>query len=108
MKEVHREVEKNLGKLDRPIWEKIEEECFTKQGIERPYYHGGKYNGKASITLLTYAQKVLDDVKNFILTKVPEATRCPDHEVIRQINLSVNFFTVFDSIFSNSQTPVGF
>ncbi len=61
MKELRREVEKNLGKLDRPIWEQIEEECFTKQGIERPYYHGGKYNGKASIKLLSYAQNAVFD-----------------------------------------------
>ncbi len=50
----------------------------------------------------------MDEVKSFILMKVPEATRCPDHEVIRQINSSFAFFTVFDSILSNSWTPVGF
>ncbi len=42
MNDARREVEKNLCKVNRPIWEQIEEECFVKLGIERPYYHGGK------------------------------------------------------------------
>jgi hypothetical protein len=107
MNDARREVEKDLGKISRPIWEQIEEGCFVKLGIERPYYHGGKYNGKATIKLLSDAQKVIDAVKDFILTKVPEATRCSDDEVIKQMNVFVDFFTVFDSIFSNSRTPVG-
>lgn len=48
MKEARRVVETTLGKLDRPTWEQIEEECFTKQGIEWPYY-------QASIKLLSNA-----------------------------------------------------
>jgi hypothetical protein len=107
MTDARREVEKNLGKVNRPVWEQIEEECFVKLGIERPYYHGGKYNGKASIKLLSDAQNVLGAVKHFLLTKVPEATRCSDEEVIKQIDLYVDFFTVFDSIFSNSRIAVG-
>ena len=92
MKEARREVETTLGKLDRPTWEQIEEECFTKQGIEWPYF-------QASIKLLSNAQKILDRVKNFILMKVPEATRCPDHEVIKQINSSIDFLLFLTAFF---------
>ncbi len=57
--------------------------------------------------MLSDAQKVLGAVKHFLLTKVPEATRCLDEEVIKQIDLYVDFFTVFDSVFSNSRIAVG-
>jgi hypothetical protein len=107
MSNARREVEKRLGKVSRPIWEQIEETCFVNLGIERPYYHGGKYNGKATLKLLNDAQTVLGAVKEFLLTKVPEETQCSNEEVIKQFDIYIDFFTVFDTIFSNSRTPVG-
>jgi hypothetical protein len=107
MSDKKRDVEKNLGKVARPIWEQIEEDCFVKFGIERPYYHGGKYNGKATIKLLNDAPAILGAVKDFLLTKVPQEARCSNEEVAKQLNTYVDFFTVFDTVFSNSRTAVG-
>ena len=107
MNDAKRGVEKTLGKVDRPIWERIEEGCFVTLGIDRPYYHGGKYNGKATIKLLSDAQKVLTAVQDFLLTEVPENARCSNDEIIRQISIYVDVFTVFDSVFSNSHSAVG-
>ena len=76
-------------------------------GIECPYYHGGKYNGKAIIKLLIDAQNILSAVQDFLLTKVPENTWCSNEEVIKQMGVYADFFTVFDSVFSNLHTAVG-
>jgi hypothetical protein len=40
MNDARREVEKKIGKVNRPIWGQIEEECFVKIGIDQPYYYG--------------------------------------------------------------------
>ena len=42
MEKRKKELEANIGKLSRPIWAQIEEKCFVKFGIDRPYYHEGK------------------------------------------------------------------
>jgi len=39
------------------------EKCFVKFGIDHPYYHGGKCNGKAMVKLLTKADEVMEAVK---------------------------------------------
>jgi hypothetical protein len=57
----------------------------------------------ASIKLLSDAQKVFEAVKHFLLTKVPEATRCSDDELIKQMIVYVDYFTAFYSIDSNSR-----
>jgi hypothetical protein len=57
--------------------------------------------------LLSDAQKVLTAVQDFLLTEVPENARCSNDEIIRQISIYVDVFTVFDSVFSNSRSAVG-
>ena len=68
----------------------------------------GKYNGKATLKLLSCAKTVLEAVQSCILANVPEESRCSNDEIIKQISVYTDFFTVFDSIFSNSRTTVGF
>ncbi len=57
--------------------------------------------------MLSDEQKVLDAVKHFLLTTVPEAMRCSDDEVIKHMVFYVDFFTIFDGVFSNSHIAVG-
>ncbi len=54
LKNIHKEMEKQkmeerIGKLNRPIWNRIEQECYVNFRIEYPYYYGGKCNGKAML-----------------------------------------------------------
>jgi hypothetical protein len=65
MEKEKRKVEENIGKLSRPIWAQIKEKCFVKFGIDHPYYHGGKCNGKAMVKLLTKADEVMEAVKTY-------------------------------------------
>jgi hypothetical protein len=67
MEKEKRKVEENIGKLSRPIWAQIKEKCFVKFGIDHPYYHGGKCNGKAMVKLLTKADEVMEAVKTYLL-----------------------------------------
>lgn len=100
-------MEESLGKVSRPIWAQIEEKCFVKLGIERPYYHGGKYNTEAMVRFLNSGDKVMEEVKNLILHNIPSDTRCPDSEVVSATEMYADILIVFDSVFSPAQTPVG-
>jgi len=47
-------LKKTLGKNTRQVTNEIES-ILSKNYIERPYYHGGKYNGKAMVCLMDYS-----------------------------------------------------
>jgi len=43
------------------------EEIFQKYHITKPYYHGGKYNGKAMCTFMTSSSQIMDEIHNMIV-----------------------------------------
>jgi hypothetical protein len=47
-------LKKTLGKNTRQVTNEIES-ILSKNYIERPYYHGGKYNGKSMVCLMDYS-----------------------------------------------------
>ena len=100
-------MEERIERLSRPIWERIEQECFVKFGIEHPYYHRGKYNGKAMLKFYNLADKAMNKVKTFLIENIPVNNRCRDSEVISVTTAFTNLFLVFDTIFSLAWTPVG-
>jgi hypothetical protein len=106
-KKEKRKLVERIGKLSQPIWAQIEEKCFLKFCIDRPIYHGGKYNGKALVKLFNKADEVMEAVKNYLLTNITENRRCSNTEVDEVASMFSNVFLVFDSVFSLAQTPVG-
>jgi hypothetical protein len=58
------------------------ESILSKNHIEKPYYHGGKYNGKAMVHMMDYkhSSKVMDEIAAFILS-IPQVDKCPNEEV---------------------------
>jgi hypothetical protein len=77
------------------------ESFLSKHHIEKPYYRGGKYNGKAMVHLMDYkdSSNVLDEIRAFILS-IPQVDRCPNEEVKEWIHKFKNILRVFDEIFS--------
>jgi len=57
------------------------ERVFTRHCISKPYYHGGKYNGKAMNKFMTASQKIMDDMSTMLL-QLPAENRCDDAEVV--------------------------
>jgi len=50
-KDEEEKYKKNLGKVQHAVVSKVES-ILSRNHIEKPYYHGGKYNGKAMVRLM--------------------------------------------------------
>jgi outer membrane murein-binding lipoprotein Lpp len=62
------EVKKALGKqsTSETLIRKLEK-VFERHCISKPYYHGGKYNGKSMVNFMTNSGRIMDDVKEALL-----------------------------------------
>jgi len=80
-KDEEEKYKKTLGKVQLNVVPKIES-ILSKYHIEKTYYHGGKYNGKAMVHLMEYkhTSKVMDELRAFILA-IPQVDRCTNEEV---------------------------
>jgi len=80
-KDEEEKYQKSLGKVQRNVVPKVES-ILSKNHIEKPYYHGGKYNGKAMVHMMDYkhSSKVMDEIAAFILS-IPQVDKCPNEEV---------------------------
>ena len=93
--------------MQRNVVPKVES-ILSKNHIENPYYHGGKYNGKAMVRLMDYklSSKVLDEIAAFILS-IPQVDRCPNEEVEEWVAKFKKILNVFDGIFSIARMSNG-
>jgi len=57
----------------------------VKFGTDCPYYHGGKYHGKAMVRPLNKVDEVMEAVKNHVFDNVAVNTRCPDLEDVNVV-----------------------
>jgi hypothetical protein len=98
---------KRLGKAQQNVVAKIES-ILAKNHIEKPYYHGGKYNGKAMVRLMDYkhSSNVMDEIAAFILS-IPLVDRCPNEEVQEWVEKFKKILSVFDGIFSIARMSCG-
>jgi hypothetical protein len=98
---------KQLGKVQQNVVSEIES-ILSKNHIEKPYYHGGKYNGKAMVRLMDYkhASKVLDNICSYLLS-IPQVDRCPNTEVDEWIAKFKKNLSVFDGVFSIARMKCG-
>jgi hypothetical protein len=55
------------------------EKVFASHCIEKPSYHGSKYNGKAMNKCMTSSQEIVDDILVMLL-EIPVESRCDDNE----------------------------
>lgn len=97
--------EKNGKNTQREVLHLVER-VFTRHCISKPYYHGGKYNGKAMNKFMTASQKIMDDMSTMLL-QLPAENRCDDAEVVEVTRKFKSVLHVFDFIFSKARTPSG-
>ena len=82
------------------------ERVFARHCISKPFYHEGKYNGKAMNKFMTNSQKIMNDLSSSLLL-LPAANRCGDDEVVEVTSKFKSVLQVFDFIFSKARTPSG-
>jgi hypothetical protein len=101
-------LKKSLGKTTRQITNEIES-ILSKNYIERPYYHGGKYNGKAMVRLMDYSHscKIMDQILEHLLTSIPDLDASRRGEINEWIPKFKKILSVFDGAFSISRMPSG-
>jgi len=105
LKERENTVKDASGGYYKDIIGKVEE-IFQKYHITKPYYHGGKYNGKAMCTFMTASSKIMEDIKNMIIS-LPQEDRCNDDKVLQYTQRFHNCLQVFDFVFSKARQPSG-
>jgi len=54
-------LKKNLGRRQNSVVAMVEK-VFVAHSIAKPYYHGGKYNGKAMNTFMTKSENVMESL----------------------------------------------
>jgi len=100
-KNIERKQKQELGKNDRAVLQSVER-VLRAHSIEKPYYHGGLYNGKAMNRLMTCSQTLMHDIQNVLLDAPVHDTRCSDDEIISWTEKFANILKVFDEVFSIS------
>jgi len=106
-KDEEEKYKKNLGKVQHAVVSKVES-ILSRNHIEKPYYHGGKYNGKVMVRLMDYkhSSRVMDEIAAFILS-IPQNDRCPNVEVEEWVDKFKKILSVFDGIFSTARMSCG-
>jgi hypothetical protein len=59
-------VRKKPGREQGTVIHKVEHVLKTHH-IAKPYYHGGKYHGKAMVHLMDKSQIIMEDIKNILV-----------------------------------------
>jgi hypothetical protein len=75
-KESEKEYKEQIGRPRREVLLKIEKILCRNRIIEKPYYHGGLYNGKAMNKLMTSSQNIMEEIKAMLM-EIPMVDRCP-------------------------------
>jgi hypothetical protein len=91
------------------------EQVLKTHHIAKPYYHGGKYHGKAMVHLMDKSQIIMQDIKNVLLQEnegyrgnaLNQTQLCSQQEIIQWCDKFKDLLKVFDSIFSQARTFSG-
>ena len=90
------------------ITSRIEKNIFVnKYGVERPFYHGGKYDGTALRKIWDNEKLIFHDVPQYIINNVPMDDRCPDEEIFHMCNLFGRGIIFLDTILRKIRHPNG-
>jgi hypothetical protein len=95
------EVKKVLGKqsTSETLIRKLEK-VFEHHCISKPYYHGGKYNGKSMVNFMSNSGRIMDDIKEALLQIDQGSRYCDDEEIVSFTEKYQYILQVFDGIFS--------
>ncbi len=96
---------KNGGGNQRVVLHLVEN-VFVRHSISKPYYHGGKYNGKPMNRFMTCLQEIMDDLAT-MLQQLPAEKRCEDTEIVEVTSKFKSILHVFDFIVSKARKPSG-
>jgi hypothetical protein len=75
------------------------EKVFECHCISKPYYHGGKYNGKSMVNFMTDSGRIMDDIKEALLQIDQGSRYCNDEEIISFTEKYTYILQVFDGLF---------
>lgn len=78
---------------------------IQKYGVERPSYHGGKYDGTGLRKLWISGYDIFKDVSEYILNNVNESERCSNQEVHRMCDLFGRGFILLDMVLRKIRYP---
>ena len=106
-KDEEEKFKRELGKTTRQVTSQIES-ILSKNYIERPYYHGGKYNGKAMVRFMDYSRssKIMDEISTYLLS-IPELDRIQKEEIDQWMPKFKKILSIFDGVFSIARMPCG-
>jgi hypothetical protein len=96
---------KDLGKTGSGMVVRTVEKIFERHCIEKPYYHGGKYNGKAMVNYLTNSGKIFDAIQEALLAIDQQERGCDDGEIEEFMMKYKNVLGVWDGVFSMARIP---
>ena len=97
-----------LGKITYPVCDEIEDKILkVKHGITKSHYHGGEYNGKGMLKLMTNSDTLMKDFCNYKIEKIPENERASNTEVQEITSKYSKILLVFDKIFSTARSSTG-
>jgi hypothetical protein len=97
-----------LGTITYPISDEIEDKILkSKHGITKSHYHGGEYNGKGMLKLMTNADTLMKDFCDYIVENIPENERASNIEVQEFTSKYSHILLVFDRIFSTARASTG-
>jgi SMC interacting uncharacterized protein involved in chromosome segregation len=100
-------LKKTLGKSTRQVTNEIES-ILSKNCIKRPYYHGGKYNGKTMVHLMDYShsRNIMDQIAAHLLS-IPDLDDSQKEEINEWIPKFKKTLSIFDGAFSIARMPSG-
>jgi hypothetical protein len=69
-------------RMGQQFWSVIHsiEQVLKANRMEQPFYHSGKYSGKAMNHLMTNSNKIMEEIAQVVL-ELPENGRCNNAEV---------------------------
>jgi hypothetical protein len=109
-----KKVRKNSGREQGTVIHKVEHVLKTHH-IAKPYYHGGKYHGKAMVCLMDKSQIIMEDIKNMLVNvhdgfqgnALNQTELCSQQEIIEWCDKFKDLLKVFDSMFSQAHAFSG-
>jgi hypothetical protein len=92
-------------KLNKGSFEANMEQIYYKWGARRQHFHGGSFNGKSCLSLMTNAGAFFDDVKLLVLEMMEEngRGRATEQEVAKKLSNFDMMFGLLDVIWSSAR-----
>jgi hypothetical protein len=106
-KAVVAQVERDIGRYNKPIRRGIETILSKDWNIKRPSWHGGDILGNECRKLMSSARLILDQIKEFLLERLEEngGSARAKREVKKRCDIVAKALLLFDGLLSLLRTP---